>query len=170
MGFSPDPPQEGFDHEREPALRAWGRLLIQINMGKWINEIRAAIGALQQIVIDVRAAIAAFDFIVFGRGRDTGGHSQIVSNVRTKPLKRHRCTEYNILTIPIAAHAAVSKIPRSGTGGAYRVTAAPRTALRALFRSSFLSGYIPRQIPRLDTHPAFSHRGILPPIPLIPDT
>jgi hypothetical protein len=43
-------------------------------MGKWIDKINAAIWAVQQIMINICAAIAAFNFVIFWRGSDTGGH------------------------------------------------------------------------------------------------
>jgi len=40
-----------------------------------LNQIFTAIGTLQQVVINIRAAIAAFNFVIFGEGIDTGWHN-----------------------------------------------------------------------------------------------
>jgi hypothetical protein len=57
-------------------------------MGKWINKIYSAIRTLQQPMINIRAAIAAFGFVIFGWGREAGGHEGILSvNTSGKKLR-----------------------------------------------------------------------------------
>jgi len=59
-------PQYGFDHEREFALRAeLGTFFFFLGIYR-VSQIHTAIGTLHQIVINIRAAIATFDFIFFG--------------------------------------------------------------------------------------------------------
>lgn len=73
MWFPAQPPPHGLNPERDLAFRSkrWMCLFLRIDR---VNQIHAAIGTLQQAMINIRAAIAAFDFIIFGWGSDTGGH------------------------------------------------------------------------------------------------
>lgn len=80
MRFPAYLPHDRFNGESELALRSRGWLLIQIDMGKWINKIHTTIGTLQQPVVNVRAAIAAFGFVISGWRSEAGGHKGIVSN------------------------------------------------------------------------------------------
>ena len=84
MWFPAYLPHHGFDHKREFTLRSkLGTRLIRLIR---LIEIHPAIGTLQQVMINVRAAIATFDFIIFGWRGDTGGHAKIVSNCQEKLL------------------------------------------------------------------------------------
>ena len=72
-------PHQRLDRQRELALRAkLGTLLFRL-IG--FIQIHSAIGTFHQIVINVRAAIAAFDFIIFGWGSEAGGHEEISSSI-----------------------------------------------------------------------------------------
>ena len=75
MRFPADLPQERFNHERELALRSRRRILIQIDLWKRIYQVCAAVRALQQPVINIGAAIAAFGLILSRWGSDAGGHA-----------------------------------------------------------------------------------------------
>jgi hypothetical protein len=77
MRFPAYLPQNGFEGKREFALWAeFGTFLLCIVR---LIQIDPAVGATYQVMINVCAAIAAFDFIVCrGRG-NTGGHRKIVS-------------------------------------------------------------------------------------------
>ena len=85
----------GFDLERKPALRL-GRGTVLFLFSR-IGQICPAVRTFQQARVNIRAAISAFGFIVFGRGSDTGGHIKyyVILRERTRPkdlemLRSHR--------------------------------------------------------------------------------
>ncbi len=71
-------PPHGLSPQRKLTLRSkrWTFLWLRINR---VKQIHPAIGALHQIMINIRAAIAAFHFVIFGWGSDTGRHQGTVS-------------------------------------------------------------------------------------------
>jgi hypothetical protein len=48
-----------------------------------VDQLYTAIGALEQPVVNIRAAIAAFGFIILWGKRNAGGHDEIVSKKGT---------------------------------------------------------------------------------------
>jgi hypothetical protein len=70
-------PHYGFDLQRE--FTFWSKLGTFFLRLIWLIQIHPAIRALHQIMVNIRAAIATFDFIIFGWGSEAGGHEGIVS-------------------------------------------------------------------------------------------
>jgi hypothetical protein len=78
-------PHYGLNRKREFALRAKLGTFLWLGV-YWVNQIYSTVGTLQQPLINVRTAIAAFDFIVFGWRGEAGGHVNIQlcsTNIRT---------------------------------------------------------------------------------------
>lgn len=71
---------ERFHFERQLALRLERRALL-FRLIRF-DQIHPTVGTLHQVMINVRAAIATFDFVIFGWGSDASGHEEIVSRKR----------------------------------------------------------------------------------------
>ena len=73
MRFPTELPQQGCDRQREPVLRANAGMFLGLRIDR-VEQIYAAVGALGQPNINIRAAITAFDLVVFRWGCEAGGH------------------------------------------------------------------------------------------------
>src|SRR5258706_1915573 len=84
-------PHHGFNGKRKFTLRSkLGTFLLSFIR---LIQIYSAIGTLHQIVINVRATIATFDFIIRrGRG-EAGGHERIVSQTNSYEKQNKHCEE-----------------------------------------------------------------------------
>jgi hypothetical protein len=81
MWFSAYLPDERLDGQSESAFRTDFGRFFWFRKLKGNDKIGTTIRALQQVVINVRAAIAAFGFVVPGWRGNGGWHAGIVSNI-----------------------------------------------------------------------------------------
>ena len=76
MRFPAQLADHGFHPQREPAFRSVRRRFI-LPAIDWIDQVDPAVGAYDQVVINICAAIAAFDLVIFGRGSDAGWQTKL---------------------------------------------------------------------------------------------
>lgn len=74
MRFPAQLPHHGLDPQCKLISRSRRWRLIQIYMGKWIDEIGTTIRTLQKVMVNVSTAITTFGFIIFGWRGEAGGY------------------------------------------------------------------------------------------------